>query len=155
MAERDACEVLQVSPRAHQLVIQAAFRVLASISHPDRDASAAAERRMIELNVAYGGPRTPDLRAAYDRQRAAAIPVAPEPAAQPAPSPRSETKQRTADTLDFGRYNGWTIAQLASRDPSYLRWLSRHSAGIRFRTRIAAALRGDARPSASEKIRGA
>jgi hypothetical protein len=35
--------------------------------------------------------------------------------------------------LDFGRYEGWTLRELARHDADYLRWLSRHSSGIRFR----------------------
>ena len=38
--------------------------------------------------------------------------------------------------LDFGRYLGWSLAEIARHDPDYLRWLSRHSAGIRFRDEI-------------------
>ena len=34
MSERDVYEVLEVHPRAHQLVIQAAYRVLASMLPP-------------------------------------------------------------------------------------------------------------------------
>jgi hypothetical protein len=43
----------------------------------------------------------------------------------------------TPGVLDFGRYAGWRLADLARHDPDYLRWLSRHSAGIRFREQIA------------------
>ena len=67
MNERDVYEVLQVHPAAHQLVIQAAYRVLASMYHPDRDPSGAATRKMAELNSAYAKVRTLDLRDAYDR----------------------------------------------------------------------------------------
>jgi hypothetical protein len=42
--------------------------------------------------------------------------------------------------LDFGRYLGWRITDLARHDPDYLRWLSRHSSGIRFRNAIARVL---------------
>ncbi len=38
--------------------------------------------------------------------------------------------------LTFGRYTGWTLRDLARQDPDYLRWLSRHSSGIRYRTEI-------------------
>jgi curved DNA-binding protein CbpA len=38
--------------------------------------------------------------------------------------------------LDFGRYQGWTLADLARTDPDYLRWLRRHSSGLRFRAEI-------------------
>jgi hypothetical protein len=42
--------------------------------------------------------------------------------------------------LDFGRYSGWTIEQVAQRDPDYLRWLARHSSGLRYRGEIARTL---------------
>jgi hypothetical protein len=38
--------------------------------------------------------------------------------------------------LTFGRYAGWSLRDLARRDPEYLLWLSRHSSGIRYRTEI-------------------
>jgi curved DNA-binding protein CbpA len=38
--------------------------------------------------------------------------------------------------LDFGRYAGWTLRDLARHDPDYLRWLSRHSSGLRYRSEI-------------------
>jgi len=34
--------------------------------------------------------------------------------------------------LDFGRYAGWSLGDLARHDPNYLRWLSRHSSGNRY-----------------------
>lgn len=40
-------------------------------------------------------------------------------------------------TIDFGRYAGWTFAQMARQDEEYLRWLSRHSAGSRYLGEIA------------------
>ena len=49
--------------------------------------------------------------------------------------------RRRADTsdskkIDFGRYAGWSIRDLVRQDPEYLRWLSRHSSGVRFRSEI-------------------
>jgi uncharacterized protein (DUF3820 family) len=38
--------------------------------------------------------------------------------------------------LSFGRYAGWTLRDLARQDPDYLRWLSRHSSGVLYRTEI-------------------
>jgi curved DNA-binding protein CbpA len=38
--------------------------------------------------------------------------------------------------LDFGRYAGWSLRDLARQDPDYLRWLSRHSSGLRYRQEI-------------------
>lgn len=39
-------------------------------------------------------------------------------------------------TLDFGHHAGRTIADLASEDPDYLRWLARHPSGVRYRAEI-------------------
>jgi uncharacterized protein (DUF3820 family) len=38
--------------------------------------------------------------------------------------------------LTFGRYAGWTLRDIARQDPDYLRWLSRHSSGVQYRTEI-------------------
>jgi DnaJ-class molecular chaperone len=47
-------------------------------------------------------------------------------------------EQAPADTqLDFGRYAGRSLRELVRVDPDYLRWLARHSSGIRFRGEIA------------------
>jgi curved DNA-binding protein CbpA len=152
MAERDAYEVLQVSPRAHDAVIKAAYRTLAALYHPDRDGDVGADKRMAELNRAFEAVRTPDRRRAYDGIRQ------PEPspvAVNSARAPTAAAVKRGADTLDFGRYEGWTITQLAYEDPDYLKWLSRHSSGIRYRQQIDEALRdGPKQPSMSERMRG-
>jgi curved DNA-binding protein CbpA len=42
--------------------------------------------------------------------------------------------------LDFGRYEGWSLLDLAKHDQTYLRWLARHSSGLRFRREIAKVL---------------
>jgi curved DNA-binding protein CbpA len=138
-SERDAYEVLEVHPHAHQQVIQAAYRVLAALYHPDRDQSGASTRRMAELNAAYARVRTAGLRQLYDRERRLARQAMP-PIAQ-GYSPQTPDDDPAKRPLDFGRYEGYTVAQIARRDPDYLRWLSRHSAGARFRTEIEAELR--------------
>jgi hypothetical protein len=38
--------------------------------------------------------------------------------------------------LDFGHYAGSLIADLATIDPDYLRWLERHPSGVRYRAEI-------------------
>jgi curved DNA-binding protein CbpA len=43
--------------------------------------------------------------------------------------------------LDFGRYAGWTLRDIVRQDEAYLRWLARHSSGIRFRGEIAKLLK--------------
>jgi hypothetical protein len=49
------------------------------------------------------------------------------------PPPRAES---AGTRLPFGRYAGWTLRDLARQDPTYLRWLSRHASGLRYRTEI-------------------
>jgi len=134
---RDAYEVLQVRPDASMVVIRAAFRALAAQYHPDSDASAGSDRRMAELNDAYAQLRTADRRAVYDRLGAVAPTTQTEqvkPQHKPAGAPRAGGKR---GVLDFGRYAGWSVTKLATHDPDYLRWLSRHSSGIRYRREIA------------------
>ena len=63
-------DTLQVSPGATADVIQSAYRALARTYHPDINPSAAAARRMQEINAAYAVLNDPDLRAQYDARRA-------------------------------------------------------------------------------------
>lgn len=151
--ECDAYAVLQVSTDAEQVVVQAAYRALARRYHPD--GSAPDSSRMVEINRAWERVRTAQRRARYDEERRR-MPVAVGPgrgaeAAQPVvpydpwahvgavgSAPRSDP-----EVIDFGRYAGWRIADLARHDPDYLRWLSRHSTGIRYLDVIARCLPGD------------
>jgi len=152
--DRDAYEVLQVHPKAHQLIIKAAYRVLAGLYHPDRDSSVASNRKMAELNDAYDKVRTPDRREVYDKgreRRPAASPAMVTPYARPpAPAPTDGTSG--SGELDFGRYAGWTISQIAKHDREYLRWLRRHTSGIRFRAEIDRLLR-ETTPTAEPRRR--
>lgn len=38
--------------------------------------------------------------------------------------------------LDFGRYQGWALEEVATRDAGYVEWLKRHSTGPRYRQEI-------------------
>ena len=156
MSERDVYDVLQVQPTAHQQVIQAAFRVLASMYHPDRDPTGTATRKMAELNSAYAKVKTRDLRDAYDRARRARQTVAVSVGTTTTQDPDLAARRtaQNAGIIDFGRYAGRTISELARHDPDYLRWLSRHSSGIRFRRQIEAVLSGSLAPTPSERMRG-
>lgn len=139
---RDAYAVLQVRPDADFGVLQAAYRALARCYHAEGSAPDSA--RMVEINRAWESVRTVERRARYDRERGTvAVPVRPEAApavpAQPfdpwrygASAPRS-----SGEVVDFGRYAGWRIADLVRHDPDYVRWLSRHSSGVRFIETIA------------------
>jgi curved DNA-binding protein CbpA len=154
MTDRDAYVVLNVQPDAHQLVIQAAYRVLASLHHPDHEGeSAVANRQMAELNDAYAKLRTPDRRATYDQERRAG--AAPASVMTPPVRAATSAEQARPGTIDFGRYRGWTIASVARQDPDYLRWLARHSSGVRFRREIKEALAAaPSGPAASDRVFG-
>ena len=47
-----------------------------------------------------------------------------------------------ATVLNFGRFAGRSLRDIAGEDSEYLRWLARHSSGIRFRGEIERLLRG-------------
>lgn len=139
----DAYLILQIQPTAEPSVLGAAFRALARQYHPDGSSPDAV--RMAAINRAYALVRTPELRAAYDRRRTVTVlkPIGP---GRSMPTPRSVVPPPpsmvgpSGSVLDFGRYAGWSIGQLARFDPDYLRWLCRHSSGIRFRAEIEARL---------------
>jgi len=129
----DPYRVLQVTPAAEQEVVNAAYRALALKYHPDRDPSSAAARRMAELNQAYAMVRDAARRASFHGgQGRASSPTSSTMSSTP-PPPRGAS---AGTRLEFGRYVGWTLRDLARRDPDYLRWLSRHASGIRYRTEI-------------------
>jgi curved DNA-binding protein CbpA len=131
----DPYRVLQVAPTAEQEVVNAAFRVLAKKYHPDRDPTRAAARRMAELNAAWALVRDPLRREQWDRaQRQATYGFAAR--ATPSSVPPPARADSAGTRLPFGRYAGWTLRDLARQDPTYLRWLSRHASGLRYRTEI-------------------
>ncbi len=169
---RDAYEVLEIRPECSQVVVTAAYRALAALYHPD--ASGGSSHRMAELNDAYALIRTPEARAIYDQQHhhaaitvhpvaepvatgpiQAAVGAAAEAAAATAASApgKAFAEPKRAGVIDFGRYEGWPIAELARRDPDYLRWLRRHSSGIRYRAEIDAIFARSEAGSGREAVR--
>jgi curved DNA-binding protein CbpA len=147
----DAYKTLRVDPTAEDFVLEAAYRALARHFHPD--GAHPDSPKMAEINRAYDQVRTTERRKRYDRLHRIRpmgpglepVPTAPPPSERPwasrmtAPTPARAT-DAGALTIDFGRYAGWTIKDLAKHDPDYLRWLSRHSSGVRFRNQIIALL---------------
>jgi len=127
----DPYRILQVAPNAEQEVIQAAYRALALKYHPDRDRTTYAQRRMLQINAAYSLIRDDTTRTEWDRSQRQGRQAPTRVSA--APPPRSEA---AGTRVSFGRYAGWTLRDLARQDPEYLRWLSRHSSGIAYRTEI-------------------
>jgi curved DNA-binding protein CbpA len=140
----DLYEVLQVHPRAEPDVLRAAYRVLARKYHPDHGGDA---RQMINLNDAWDVLGDPVRRAAYDATRAAqpGRPGAAPPPAQPPPSAPRTTDvahagpppgRPSGTVLDFGRYAGWSLGEIARHDLDYLEWLQRSTLGRGLRAEI-------------------
>ncbi len=67
---RDYYAILGVTPQAEDVVIKAAFRALAQRYHPDKYSGSAddAQRKMAEINEAYGVLSDPVKRKAYDAE---------------------------------------------------------------------------------------
>jgi curved DNA-binding protein CbpA len=131
----DAYWILQVAPDCEEEVLHSAYRALARKYHPDRDGTPYAAKRMSDLNLAYAQVRDPRARARHDaarRRGGGEVPIATPVPANVAP-PRSAA---AGTRLTFGRYAGWTLRDIARQDPDYLRWLSRHSSGVQYRTEI-------------------
>ncbi len=161
--EFDAYATLRVTPNAEDFILEAAYRAMSRQFHAD--GPRPDEARMAEINRAYELVRTPERRKRYDRlhhlrpvgpgqaagspSMAAGSPSmaasSPSMAAQTLggriPGPTNGAAEPGAGTgalmtIDFGRYQGWTLKDLAKHDPDYLRFLSRHSSGVRYRNQI-------------------
>ena len=148
--ELDVYKILRVDPSAEDFVIEAAYRALARHFHPD--GSNPSDDQMATINRAYDQVKTPERRKRYDRLQRSR-PMGPGLQPIPAPTTTDRWASRTAPpedrgpTIDFGRYQGWTLKDLAKHDPDYLRWLARHSSGVRYRNQIAALLPPEPEPA--------
>jgi curved DNA-binding protein CbpA len=144
----DFYKILQVDPEAHPDVIRAAYRVLARAYHPDIQGGSA--EMMVALNNAWAVISDERKRAEYDQGRAAAIvrdapdDAAPRETVHVGHAPdRPITRRRGAapaavrsTVLDFGRYQGWPLDEVARQDPDFLEWLSRTPIGRPYRAEI-------------------
>jgi curved DNA-binding protein CbpA len=100
---------------------------------------------MAALNHAWGILRNANARAAYDQARAEArrTPEVPKPEVSHemrTPMPATTPGTPSGSVLDFGRYAGWSLGQIASADPVYLEWLARTPIGRSFNREIDALL---------------
>jgi curved DNA-binding protein CbpA len=117
----DHYTVLGVMPGADRHTIQTAYRAMARRYHPDFGGD---EHLMARVNEAWRVLGDPERRAAYDGTTA-----------RPAPVSRETRKGRTI--LDFGRYQGWSLTEVANVDDDYLDWLGRTPLGRPLRAEIA------------------
>lgn len=148
MSSPDWYSILQVTSGAEPEVIRAAYRALAQKYHPDHAGSTHAARRMAELNRAWAVLGDATARRAYDRSRRPVIAGVAVPTSMTQRVPPPPDHGEGGSRLTFGRYTGWTLRDLARRDPDYLSWLSRHSSGLRYRTEIYQILRTAGMPAA-------
>ena len=86
---RDAYEILQLHPSALPEVVEAAYRVLALVHHPDRNGN-RDHGEMADLNWAYSVLHDPERRIEYDRSRVAVSHV---------PAPPSDVSGERASLL--------------------------------------------------------
>jgi hypothetical protein len=56
------------------------------------------------------------------------------------PMPTTPPGRPSGSLLDFGRYAGWSLGQIATADPVYLEWLARTPIGRSFNREIGALL---------------
>ena len=113
---------------------------------------------MARVNAAYDLLRDRTRRAAYDREQVSAPTAHDDPkkppwtgAAGPPPGRPSGPK------LDFGIFAGWSLGEIARRDPGYLVWLAERKEGRPYAEAIeaiVAPMREAARPIARPR-RGA
>lgn len=161
MPDKSHYKLLQVDPSAETDVIAAAHRILAGRLHPETDFTGIQEYRLKELDRALAVLTDPEKRRTYDEKLAAEAeleaPYATRPAATEhvpvGPGAGAANGHRQAYTLaervqvndmgqlgqmqiDFGRYAGHSLGELVRSDPDYLRWLARHSSGVRYRRAI-------------------
>jgi curved DNA-binding protein CbpA len=104
---------------------------------------------MLEINQAYDVLKNPDQRARYDaelqhrRDRRNVDRFVKRPTdyastgdattfgeAGPPRGPAS------GSLIEFGRYKGWTLGQIATFDPDFLDWFERSPSGRQFRAEI-------------------
>lgn len=120
----DLYAVLGLDPDADTFAIRAAYRNMARANHPDVGGD---EHTMIRINEAWRVLGNPERRAEYDAS-----------AATPEVKPRQF--RDGVSVLDFGRYSGWSLSEIAAHDEDYLDWLGRTPAGRPFQAEINAIL---------------
>jgi curved DNA-binding protein CbpA len=150
----DHYTVLGVQRLADRRTIQAAYRALARGAHPDFGGD---DSSMARINEAWRVLGDSTRRAEYDAAHGYPGPGASGDSSTARPTRAHKTAERGvrggSTVLDFGRYEGWTIRDVANTDDDYLQWLQRTSLGRPLRAEIAKAL--EERESAMESIRTA
>ena len=129
--------------------IRSAYLAKARRHHPDLGGNVA---RMARLNAAYEVLGDPHERARFDAlpERRHARRRAAEPWTGSAGAPPGRP---FGAVLEFGVFAGWSLGEIARRDPGYLQWLLEHKEGRPFAGQIEAIL-GPLRRSAPKTQNG-
>jgi len=154
IGRRTFYQVLMVDPGADTDVIATVHRRLAQRYHPDVDPSPEAGQRMLEINQAWDALKDTERRARYDAelQRRRDRRLGDRYVRRPTDLNPSSWASGGADAaygeagpprgpasgsvLDFGRYRGWSLGQIASHDTDFLMWLERSPTGRQYRAEI-------------------
>ena len=150
----DYYDLLGVGTDADRPTIQAAYRRLARLHHPDFGGN---HGDMARLNEAWRALSDPHRRAVYDARmlasrftgQAGAAGLTPLAAAAERRRQASDMRTPGETVLDFGRYAGSSLAELAKIDPDYLESLGRAPIGRAYRGEIDAVM-ANRRASAAE-----
>ena len=115
--------VLGVDQDADAATIRRAYRELARRHHPDFGGDTD---QMTSINEAWHVLGNAERRASYNRQLRWS-------------APRPVSRDGTT-VMDFGRYEGWSLGDIAKLDENYLLWLSRMTIGRPLRKEISEVL---------------
>lgn len=127
--EGDPYVVLGITTDADDHAIAMAHRNLARQHHPDI-AGEDATARMTRINAAFDAIRTAERRAEYERaRRMVGTPDGTGAAGRP-------PGRASGSVLDFGRFVGWSLGEIARVDTGYLIWLAERREGAKYRAEI-------------------
>jgi curved DNA-binding protein CbpA len=126
----DPYRELGVPSTASPATVRLAYLAKARSHHPDLGGNV---RRMARINDAWELLRDPAKRSAYD-----ALVATREPAGEPWRGAAGRPPgQPSGSILDFGIFAGWSLGEIARRDPGYLVWLSERREGRPLQPEIA------------------
>jgi curved DNA-binding protein CbpA len=119
----DYYRILGVDPGAERATIHRAYRDLARQFHPDMIGD---DTTMKLLNVAWDVLRDAARRARYDHGRPPAPTTIVTPATTTVPRHAGRPPGKpSGSVLTYGRYEGWSLGEIARADPTYLEWLGK------------------------------
>lgn len=148
-------QVLMLDPGVDADLMATVYRRLVQRYQSAPQAGGSSTQRLLAVERAYEILREPHRRARYDAQLAEQDDREdmPQPVVMPAATPtvmpvmvpvatqrRAATRTVPVSVLDFGRYAGWSLRQLAAHDPNYLEWLLRSPGGRQYHAEITALL---------------